>query len=157
MHPKRGFGTILFVLVLAALVAGLIYGYGFYCEKYYIALYDGEMVRYIDVPPYAKRLDLPANDLKGQCMLEIGTSQDQANTFFGAMAKRRGFVFRTKDKVGEIEFEVSPRYLVKGVFKGNRLALRWTPILTEALQQRYEKVFPGETPPVATTSKDLKR
>jgi hypothetical protein len=154
---RRGLGTILFLLVLAALLAGLLYGYGIFCEKYYVALYDAEMVRYIDVPPYARRLDPAVNDLKGQCLLEIGTSQDQVNTFFGAMAKRRGFIFRAKDAEGEIEFEVTPHYLVKGTYKGNQLALRWNPVLSEALRQKYEKVFPGEPLPVATPTKALKR
>ncbi|NLI78482.1 MAG: hypothetical protein GX442_18835 [Candidatus Riflebacteria bacterium] len=155
MQPRKGFGTILFLLLLAGVVVAIVYGYNRYNEKYYIALYDGEMVRYIDIPPFTRRVDPPVDDLKGKALLDIEVSPDQVNTFFGTMSSRRGFVFRTKE--GQCEFEVSGGYVVKGTFKQNQLSLQWTPILTESLQQKFQKTFPGEPLPGASGTKTLKK
>lgn len=151
MQGNRGFGTVLFLLLLVAAVIGIIYGYFVYTESKYIALHDGEMTRYLDVPPYSKRTGPPTLDLKGTCLIEIGITPDQANTFFGSMSSRRGFVFRSKEKESEIEFEIRPNYLVKGKYHEAKLSLSWTPILSEKLLEKFQKVFPGDPLPGAAS------
>jgi len=118
--------------------AAIWFGHQWYEERYYIGLFDGEMVRYVDVPPFGRRMTPAADELRGYAEMVMETVPDQVCSFFGALSSKRGFLFRRKDS--EIEIEVRPGYIVKGIFKENKLTLTWNPILNEAQKVRKAKL-----------------
>ncbi|OQA08672.1 MAG: hypothetical protein BWY66_00894 [bacterium ADurb.Bin374] len=136
-NSRRGQGLFLLLLILVGGIA-IWFGYERYQERYYINLFDGEMVRYIDVPPFGVRLTPADDELRGYAELRLEAAPEQACNFFGAIAARRGFIFRRNDDT--IEIEVRPSYLVKGTIKEDRLTLNWKPILDGARLRRKAKL-----------------
>jgi len=134
---RRGQGLGLWILLIVG-AAAIWFGHQVYEERYYVGLFDGEMVRYIDVPPFGRRLTPATDELRGYAELVMETVPDQVCNFFGALSSKRGFIFRRKE--ANIEIEVRPGYIIKGIFKDNKLTLTWNPILNEARQLRKAKL-----------------
>ncbi len=134
---RRGQGLFLLLLIIVGGI-GLWFGYHRYQERYYINLFDGEMVRYIDVPPFGIRLTPADDELRGHAELRLEAAPEQACNFFGAIAARRGFIFRRNDD--KIEIEVRPSYIVRGIIREDRLTLNWKPILDGARLRRKAKL-----------------
>jgi len=157
MRDRKGFAKFIFFVLLIAAIIGIVYGYTAYTQLHTIALFDGEMTRFIDIPPYSKRISPTTMDLKGICTVDVGTTAEQADTFFGGMSSRRGFIFRSKENGRKIEFELRPDYIVKGEYKDTKLIFNWVPVLSESLLKKYQEAFPGEKPTAATNTKNLPR
>ena len=52
-NSSKGFMTfVLFFLIVFGLL-GIYLGYGWYMQRYYVTLYDGNMTRYLDIPPFS--------------------------------------------------------------------------------------------------------
>ncbi|HOY67734.1 MAG TPA: hypothetical protein PLP29_12665 [Candidatus Ozemobacteraceae bacterium] len=134
---RRGQGLGLLILLLVGGIA-IWFGYGVYVERYYIALFDGDMVRYLDVPPYGKRLTPERDELRGHVEMTLETVPDQVCNFFGLLSTKRGYILRRKEAA--IEIEIRPGYVVKGLFKDNRLTLDWNPVLNESRKARKAKL-----------------
>ena len=136
-HNKRGFLGIVFIVLLIVGALGLYFGYKWYNERYYVTLYDGNMVRYIDIPPFCERETPASGELTGKCVLNIGTSVDQASGFYKGMCDRYGYIYSTdKDK---IKIEVHRNYVINGEFKDGKLHLKWQPKLNKELQKKLDK------------------
>lgn len=136
---KSTCGQGLFLLVLF-LVGGtaIWYGYQRYEERYYINLFDGAMVRYIDIPPFGVRQTPASDELRGYAEMVLEAAPEQACNFFGVISQRRGFTFRRNEE--KIEIEVRPGYIVKGIIQEDRLSLRWNPVLDESRKKRKAKL-----------------
>lgn len=141
---RRGQGLFLFLLLVVG-AAGIWYGYQRYEERYYINLFDDEMVRYIDVPPFGVRLSPAVDELRGYVDMKLEAAPEQACNFFGAISARRGFTFRRNDD--KIEIEVRPGYVVKGTIQEERLILRWNPVLDASQKRKKAKLEAAGTLP----------
>lgn len=136
---KRGILTfVVFFLIVFGLV-GLFMGYKWYNQHYYVALYDGNMVRYIDIPPFSERISSASDELRGECILSVGTSSEQINHFFKSMCDRYGYLFYSKDE--GIVIEIRKNYIIKGTFGDNKLKLVWTPQLSDKLKKKADGLF----------------
>ncbi|EKD84331.1 MAG: hypothetical protein ACD_39C00101G0003 [uncultured bacterium] len=124
-------GLVLLVFVTVCLV-GIYFGNQWFNQKYYIRLFDGDVVRYLDMPPYAERLSSADLEMIGVCDLNIGTSKDQISNFFKSMCNRYGYLCTTSED--GIQMEIRRNYSIKGEYETNRLKLRWTPVLPEKLK-----------------------
>ncbi len=131
---RKGLAGILVLFVLILVAGGLYWFWGYSTQRNYISCYDGDITRYIDIPPYSKRLSPVEHELIGHAKLEIGVTQDQVNTFLGAMCTRKGFIFRSNPDM--LEIEISPTYIMKGTYDQNNLTLLWVPKLSERLQKK---------------------
>lgn len=137
-NPCRGFSNFLFLLFLITAVVLLYLGNIAYVEHYYIAFYDGEMVRYIDVPPFAKRITPASEELSGRFSSDIEVVAEQTNAFLKSICDRRGFTFRKGEKDNQFDIEIRPGYFVKGKYSGSKMHLVWNPILPESLKAKVE-------------------
>ncbi|GAB4269472.1 MAG: hypothetical protein Kow0029_05480 [Candidatus Rifleibacteriota bacterium] len=136
---KRGFLTfVVFFLVVFGIV-GLYMGYKWYNQRYYIVLYDGNMTRYLDVPPFSERISPASDELRGECVLSIGTSAEQVIHFLKSMSDRYGFLFSGEGD--SISIEIRKNYVVKGKFEDGKLKLEWTPVLNEKLKKKADSLF----------------
>jgi hypothetical protein len=136
INRARGFiGTILIILLIVGAL-GLYFGYNWYNERYYVTLYDGDMVRYMDIPPFCERETPASGELTGKCVLNIGTSVDQASGFYKSMCNRYGYIYSTDND--KIKIEVHRNYIINGEFKGGKLYLNWQPKLNKELQKKLE-------------------
>ncbi len=136
---RRGFLTfVIFFLVVFGIV-GLYMGYKWYNQRYYIALYDGNMVRYLDVPPFTERISPSSDELRGECILSVGTSLDQVNHFFKSVADRYGYIFSGDRQT--LSLEVRKNYVIKGEFDNGKLKLEWQPVLNEKLKKKADALF----------------
>jgi len=131
-------GLVIFIVVVLGLV-GVYFGNRWFNEKYYIRLFDGENIRYLDVPPYGERITDAELELIGVCDLNIGTSKEQSNDFLENACNRYGFLWVAEED--SIRIELRRNYLIKGDYQGNQLKLRWTPILPEKLKARAETLI----------------
>lgn len=139
---RKGFlGFLVLILMVCGLI-GIYFGYGWYNQRYFIALYDGGMTRYLDVPPFSERKTSSELELIGQCTLSIGTSDDQAVQFFKSMSNRLGYLCVVKDN--KMTIEVRRNYTVNGEFGGGVLKLSWTPVLPEKLKRQAAKLAKPE-------------
>jgi len=136
-NVRRGQGLFLLLLMIVGGIA-IWFGYERYQERYYINLFDGEMVRCIDVPPFGVRQTPADDELRGYAELRLEAAPEQACSFFGVIAARRGFIFRRNED--KIEIEVRPGYVVKGNIKEDRLTLSWKPVLDGARLRRKAKL-----------------
>ena len=138
----RSGSLVILWFVLIAGAAGIYFGYHFFSERFYISLYDGDMVRYLDIPPYSIRLSSADDELRGYCKLEIKTSQEQVASFLGGLCSKKGFHFKW---LGTNEFViiVRPNYEIRGVFKDTTLEMTWTPVLNVSRQARHDRIFGG--------------
>ncbi|MFZ2960318.1 MAG: hypothetical protein WA705_25835 [Candidatus Ozemobacteraceae bacterium] len=130
-RPSAGQGGIILLVILIAGLVGLYFGSRWYYDRYYVSLYDGEMTRYFEIPPFAQRKTPVSDELKGTTVLELGIAQEQANTFIAGMANRKGFVFRL-NKEG-FEIEITPQYKLFGRYKDATVSLSWKPRLPARL------------------------
>ncbi|MBF0499480.1 MAG: hypothetical protein HQM09_05080 [Candidatus Riflebacteria bacterium] len=130
---SAGQGAIFLLIALIIGFVGLFYGSRWYNEKHFITLYDNEMVRYIEIPPFAQRKTPVIDELVGKCTLELATTQEQANTFLAGMANRKGFTFRLT-KTG-FEIDVTLKYKVTGRYNDTQIFLTWKPRLPERLAE----------------------
>ena len=112
MHRTGGIVAILLLILVVGGVAGMYYAYQQHLPNYYLILYDGKFVRYLDVPPFSKRLGPASDDKKGECMLEINITSEQSNAFLVEYCKKKGFVFKSDEKGFTID--VAPDYVIKG-------------------------------------------
>ncbi len=133
----HGQGMVLLLLVLILGGVAIYFGNGVYHEKYYVYIYDSDMVRYIDIPPYSTRKSTLDDEYLGRCSLDIQTSMDQVNLFLGNMCSRRGFNFKKSEEGFEIE--VRPGFPIIGKYGPSKLDLYWTPILPEKIRVELEK------------------
>ena len=131
--PRRGQVGLFFLVLLVAFLAGIWWFWGYSTTRYYVSCYDGEMTRYIDVPPYSKRIAPVEQELVGHAKLEIGVSPEQVNTFLSSMCARKGFIFRTS--TDGFDIEISPTYIMKGKYDQTQLSLFWVPRLSEKLKK----------------------
>ncbi len=138
---KRKGSAIIILTVLIFGAIGLYFGYYFFLEKNYIALYDGNIVRYLDIPPYCSRETPATHELKGECTIRIGTSNEQMNSFFGSMCHRKGFIFETDENNKKIKISIPGGYAVTGQYTENELILSWDPVLSAKQLTRYRKLF----------------
>ncbi|NCB38943.1 MAG: hypothetical protein EOM80_09245 [Erysipelotrichia bacterium] len=145
MQVKRanwGFLTfVVFFLIIFGIV-GLYLGYKWYNQKYYIALYDGNMTRYLDIPPFAERLTPSNRELLGECSIAIGTSSDQTNHFFKGTCDRYGYIYSLKENFFTIELRKN--YVIKGEFADGKMKLTWTPSLNDKMKKRAQALFKEE-------------
>ncbi|MBF0546101.1 MAG: hypothetical protein HQM08_16775 [Candidatus Riflebacteria bacterium] len=131
---KQGSVIILFFIFIFGIV-GIYLGYNWYEEKYFINLYDGNMVRYLEIPPFAVRVSPKEDEVLGKCILDIKVSSEQAMTFLASKCESKGFAFKPKKEGFEIL--IKQNYVIKGNFSGNQLSLSWIPGLPENLKVRY--------------------
>lgn len=136
---RRGFLTFVIFFLVVFGVVGLYLGYKWYNQRYYIGLYDGEMVRYIDVPPFAERISPSSDELRGECVLSVGTSVDQVNHFLRSMADRYGYIFAGDSS--SLTLEVRKNYVIKGVYDSGKLKLEWQPVLNDKLKKKADALF----------------
>lgn len=142
INRPRGFMTfVLFFLIVFGLL-GVYLGYGWYMQRYYITLYDGNMTRYLDIPPFSERITSANDELRGECVLSIGASSNQAIEFLGAVSSKYGFIFIKNEKGAEIE--IHKNYVVKCTIDKNMLKMNWKPKLSEKLKKKYKSLFPNE-------------
>jgi hypothetical protein len=142
-RKKHGFvGLGVFILLIFGLI-GLYYGYEWYSQRYYIRLYDGGMVRYIDIPPFAERKGPAENDLIGECVLSINTSDEQYCQFFKSMSNRYGYLCNISEYA--LTIEVRKNYIISGEFAKGQLKLTWTPVLGDKLQKKAQAVAAKKT------------
>lgn len=142
-YERRGFfGAILIALMVAGL-AGIYFGYHWYQERFYLRFYDGEMVRYMDLPPYSDRLSPARDELRGYCQIRIGTTHEQANQFLHNVCDRYGYVFSASQEAGRGGFLIQVRrdYPIEGRYSAdNLLTLTWQPVLTGSNKAKAEKL-----------------
>lgn len=136
---KRGFLTFVVFFLIVFGIVGLFMGYKWYNQRYYIALHDGSMVRYLDVPPFTEKLSSANDELRGECILSVGTSTDQVNHFFKSMCQRYGYIFSSKD--GVIKVEIRKNYAISGTFSDGKLKLEWKPVLSAKLKKKADDLF----------------
>lgn len=133
--------VLLFVVILGLI--GVYYGNQYFNQKYYIRLFDGEAIRYLDMPPYAERLTSADHEMIGVCDVNIGTSPDQVTNFLKSTCNRYGYLCTAGE--GTVQIEVRRNYVLKGTYEANKLKLRWTPVLPEKLKAAAEALGkPGE-------------
>ncbi len=141
-RSNRGFlGFVVFFLIIFGLV-GIYFGYQWYNQRNYIVLYDGEMTRRIDTPPFADRQTSSDRELIGECVLSIGTSLDQTRDFYKTMSDRYGYLFVLTES--GMTMEIRKNYVVVGKFNGGQLTLNWNPVLTEKLKKKAQTLFADE-------------
>ena len=134
---SRGSVAVLIILIVVILgLIGVYFGNQWFNQKYYIKLYDGENIRYIDIPPYAERETSADYELVGVCDLNVGTSKDQANDFLKSTCNRYGYLCNVGEN--DIRIEIRRHYYIEGKYEGNYLKLRWTPSLPDKLKARAE-------------------
>lgn len=126
-------GLILVTLVIVGLI-GVYFGNQWFSQRNYIRLFDGDAIRYLDMPPYAVRLTSAELELIGVCDIDIGTSKEQASSFLKSTCNRYGYL--CTGNADELQIEIRRHYLISGSFDKNRLKLRWTPVLPEKLKAR---------------------
>ncbi|PKL40320.1 MAG: hypothetical protein CVV41_19860 [Candidatus Riflebacteria bacterium HGW-Riflebacteria-1] len=126
-------GLVLVIFIIIGLV-GIYFGNQWFSQKYYIRLFDGDVIRYLDIPPYAERLTSADQELLGVCDINVATSKDQVNNFFNSTCNRYGYLCKTVD--GGIVIELRRNYTIKGEYNSNTLQLRWTPVLPEKLKAK---------------------
>lgn len=135
---KRGsvWGLLLVLFVVGGL--GIYWGYNKYMQTFYIGFYDGNKVRYLDVPPFSDRITGAKLEILGECDIRFATIDEQVLQFFQATATRYGYFFSRADGNNNSSFEISIRsdYVIKGIFENNTLKLRWNPILPPNLQKK---------------------
>ncbi|MEW6713289.1 MAG: hypothetical protein AB1403_25940 [Candidatus Riflebacteria bacterium] len=136
---RRGFLTfVIFFLVVFGIV-GLYMGYKWYNQRYYITLYDGNMVRYLDVPPFTERISSGSDELRGVCVLSVGTSLDQVSHFFKSLSDRYGYLYSGDNQT--LSIEVRKNYVINGSFADGKLRLEWKPVLNDKLQKKADSLF----------------
>ncbi len=140
MKPESGSraglaGLVLLFVVILGLV-GVYFGNQWFNQKYYIRLFDGENIRYVDMPPYGERVTSAELELVGTCDINVGTSKDQVNNFLKSMCNSYGYLCTVGEN--EIRIEIRRHYFIDGKYEGNLLKLRWTPVLPEKLKARAE-------------------
>ncbi len=136
---RRGFLTfVIFFLVVFGIV-GLYMGYKWYNQRYYITLYDGDMVRYLDLPPFTERISSGSDELRGVCVLSVGTSLDQVSHFFKSLADRYGYLYSGDNQ--SLTIEVRKNYMINGTFADGKLRLEWQPVLSDKLQKKADALF----------------
>ena len=141
-RSNRGFlGFVIFFLIIFGLV-GIYFGYQWYNQRNYINLYDGDMTRRIDTPPFAERLTSSDRELLGECVLSIGTSLDQTSDFYKGMSDRYGYMFALTET--GLSMEIRKNYSVVGTFAGGKLTLNWNPILNAKMKKKAESLFADE-------------
>ena len=128
-------GLVLLLVVIIGLV-GVYFGNQWFNQKYYIRLYDGSNMRYLDMPPFAERSTSAEYELAGICDINVGTSKDQVNNFLKSMCNRYGYLCTVNED--DIKIEIRRHYYVEGKHEGNLLKLRWTPVLPDNLKARAE-------------------
>lgn len=136
---KRGFLTFVIFFLVVFGVVGLYLGYQWYNQRYYIALYDGQMVRHLDVPPFTERLSPATDELRGECLLSVGTSFDQASHFFKSVADRYGYIYSGNEK--GLTLEIRKNYQVTGAYADGKLRLTWQPVLNDKLKKKADALF----------------
>jgi len=137
-QARKGFLGIIVLILFVGGIIGLYFGYNWFNQRYYIALYDGQMTRYLDIPPFAERKTHADLELIGECTLSIGTSEKQARDFLNSMSDRLGYMCNDKD--GKMIIEVRRNYIITGEFGGGLLKLNWTPVLPETLKKKAAKI-----------------
>jgi hypothetical protein len=125
-------GLVLLIVVIIGLI-GVYYGNQWFNQKYYIRIFDDNVVRYLDMPPYAERITSADYELIGICDISIGTSQDQINNFLKIMCNRYGYLCTTNEDT--VQIDIRRNYSIKGTYDTSKLSLRWTPILPEKLKK----------------------
>lgn len=135
---RKGFLAVIILILIVGGLIGLYFGFNWYNQRYYIALYDGSMTRYIDVPPFAERKTSAEFELIGHCVLGVGTSEQQALSFYKSMCNRLGFMFSEKE--GSFTIEVRRNYTVRGEYGAGQIKLSWTPVLPEKLKRQAAKL-----------------
>jgi hypothetical protein len=142
ISAKRGFLTfVIFFLIVFGLV-GLYLGYNWYNTRYYIALFDDNMTRYLDVPPFCERISPASDELRGECILNVETSESQVKNFYKSMCARYGYVF--KEMENGLQMDIRKDYVIKGAFKDNKLTLSWQPSLNEKQKKKAASLFKQE-------------
>ncbi|MBF0406974.1 MAG: hypothetical protein HQM10_06460 [Candidatus Riflebacteria bacterium] len=125
-NSRTGSGIVLLFIFIAGL-AFIYFGYNWYIENYFISLHDGKMVRYLEIPPFAKRLTPKSDELSGKCNLEIKVTADQAVSFIDSMCKRKGFAFWKLPDGFKIELRKG--YIINSVITGNTMKFTWEPLI----------------------------
>ena len=128
-------GLVLLIVVIIGLI-GVYFGNQWFNQKYYIRLFDGDNIRYLDMPPYAERATAAEFELTGVCDINVGTSKDQVNNFLKSMCNRYGYLCTVNED--DIRIEIRRHYSVEGKHEGNLLKLRWAPVLPDKLKARAE-------------------
>lgn len=129
---------VIFFLIVFGIV-GLYLGYKWYNQRYYISLYDGNMVRYLDIPPFSERISSSSDELRGECVLSIGTSSDQISHFFKSMCDRYGYIYTGTEN--GLTMEVRKNYVIEGTFSEGKIKLEWEPVLNDKLKKKSESLF----------------
>lgn len=137
---KNKHGSI-WVLLLVLFVIGSIaiyWGYNKYIQTLYIGFYDGNKIRYLDVPPFAERITPASLEVLGECDIRFSTIDEQVLQFFKATATKYGYFFSRADTKSDSSFEITVRgdYVIKGTFDKNILQLRWNPVLPPDMQKK---------------------
>lgn len=135
---KSGLAGIVILLVFIVGLFGVYYGNQWFTQKYYIRIFDDNLVRYIDMPPYADRLSSSEYELIGVCDISIGTTPDQVNNFLKSMCNRYGYLCTTGENT--VQIDIRRNYSINGTYEEGKLKLRWLPILPDKLKLRAEKL-----------------
>lgn len=143
-----GFLTFVVFFLIVFGIVGLYLGYQWYNQRYYITLYDGNMTRYIDMPPFAERISSANRELIGECIISIGTSSEQASHFFKSMCDRYGYLFVLKEN--GLTMEIRKNYAIEGDYTEGKLKLTWKPVLSEKMKKRAQSLFKNDPYVLAT-------
>jgi len=139
---KGQIGVFVLILLIAGAL-GVYFGYDFYLEKYYLTLYDAEMVRYLELPSFSSRETSADLELVGQCILKCSVVMEQVFFVLESTCRKRGYFFRQEKE--SIEIEITPKYKIKGKFLDSKLYLQWKPEIPLKLQKKAAKVVPLES------------
>lgn len=145
-----GFLTFVVFFLIVFGIAGLYLGYQWYNQRYYIALYDGNMTRYLDMPPFAERVTSSNLELTGECVISIGVSSDQASSFFKSMCDRYGYMFSSKEN--GLIMEIRKNYAINGDYSEGKLKLTWKPLLNDKMKKRAEAMLKKENKGIASAT-----
>ena len=153
--PRKGQVGIFFLFLIILGVIGLYFGHQQYMEKYFISFYDGNITRYLEIPPYTQRVSPGYYELFGRCSFRFATAIDQFTMAFESSCRKRGFFLRAMKEKNCSELEITPTYKIQCRFSENMLEMSWNPILSEKLQKKIAKLSPPA--PIATASANLKK
>ena len=92
---KNKHGSIWVLLLVLFVIGGIAiyWGYNKYMQTLYIGFYDGNKIRYLDVPPFAERITPASLEVLGECDIRFSTIDEQVLQFFKATATKYGYFF----------------------------------------------------------------
>lgn len=139
-------GSLVIFFIFFIILAIIIYiGYEYYIEKYYIKLYDNDMIKYLDIPPYSKRITPSYYELLGECKVKTFLTLDEIKYFYSSTLVKKGYSIKHSEQDYAFEIVVGKDYTVKCKYNGkDDLTFLWTPRLNSNLSKQLYKYFPDK-------------